>query len=179
MKSYFSSVVFLSFITLATAATSIVDDSYTSYQDLYDAVLTTLFPVTFVLLLNVSEKPGSIKNTLLPLLDDVLYNTVTWVIPLAVSFAYDDLGAVKIFSIVNMCLHITCALLALIKWKRIAVVGFCTGAADTKGFFCIFVFLVFFPVAIIPVFWIAYLVTNHMIGLINLYLLFCLVFCWV
>src|SRR6185312_14948064 len=98
---------------------SIVDESYTSYQDLYDAILNTFFPITFVVLLNVSEKPGSIKNKLLPLLDDILYNTVTWVIPLTVSFGYGDSLAVKIFSIVNMCLHVVCALVALIKWKQI------------------------------------------------------------
>src|SRR2546423_1632088 len=87
VNSLFRHIVFFSLISLAPA--SIVDDSYTSYQDLYDAIFTTLFPITFVVLLNVSGKPGSIKRTLLPLLDDVLYNTVTWVIPLTVSFAYN------------------------------------------------------------------------------------------
>ena len=55
----------------------------------------------------------------LPLLDDVLYNAVTWAIPLTVSFAYNDSKAVKIFSIVNMCLHITFALIALIRRKTV------------------------------------------------------------
>src|SRR6185295_3008761 len=117
MKSHFRSVVFFALIPLATA--SIVDDSYTSDQDLYDAILTTLFPITFVLLFNVSGKSGTMKKKLLPLLDDVLYNAVTWAIPLTVSFSYSDSKAVKIFSIVNMCLHITYALIALIKWKTI------------------------------------------------------------
>jgi len=84
VKSYFRSIVFFSLIPLATA--SIVDDSYTSYEDLYDAILTTLFPITFVLLFNVSGKSGTIKKKLLLLLDDVLYNAVTWAIPLTLSF---------------------------------------------------------------------------------------------
>src|SRR5437763_10239656 len=95
VNSLFCYLVFFALVPLATA--SIVDDSYTSYQDLYDAILTTLFPITFVVLLSVSGKPGSMKKKLLPLLDDVLYNTVTWVIPLTVSFAYNDSKAVRIF----------------------------------------------------------------------------------
>src|SRR4051812_2130929 len=59
MKTHFRSVVFFSLVPLATA--SIVDDSYTSYEDLYDAILNTFFPITFVLLLEVSKNPGSIK----------------------------------------------------------------------------------------------------------------------
>ena len=121
LNSLLRHIVFFSLISLARA--SIVDDSYSSHQDLYDAILNTLFPITFVVLLKVSEKRGggdndarsdkdvrsdndaqsfSTKNILLPLLDDVLYNTVTWIIPLTVSFAYNDSLAVKIFSIVNM-----------------------------------------------------------------------------
>ena len=100
------------------------------------------------------------KKKLLPLLDDVLYNAVTWAIPLTVSFAYNDSKAVKIFSIVNMCLHITCALIALIKWQTIG-----DGYDIYIG---IFFFLVFFPVFVIPIFWITYLVTNHMVVSINL-----------
>src|SRR6185436_5993208 len=90
----------------------------------------------------VSEKPRSIKHTLLPLLDDVLYNTVTWVIPLTVSFAYNDSLAVKIFSIVNMCLHIICALTALIRWQTIGVVDGDNGIWGGG----IIIFLFFFPV---------------------------------
>ena len=120
MKSHFRSVVFFTLVPLATA--SIVDDSYSSYQDLYDAILTTLFPITFVLLFNVDRKSGTIKKKLLPLLDDVLYNAVTWAIPLTVSFAYNDSKAVKIFLILNMCLHITCALIALIRCRQLVMV---------------------------------------------------------
>src|SRR5436190_15167283 len=107
IKSHFRSVVFFSLVPLATA--SIVDDSYTSYQDLYDAILTTLFPITFVLLFYVKPESGTIKKKLLPLLDDVLYNTIIWVIPLTVSVCY-DLQAVSLFSIANMGLHVVCAL---------------------------------------------------------------------
>ena len=191
-------IMFFSLISLARA--SIVDDSYSSHQDLYDAILNTLFPITFVVLLKVSEKRGggdsgvqsdknirsdndaqnnnaaqnnntaqsnnaaksfSMKDILLPLLDDVLYNVVTWVIPLTVSFAYNNSLALKIFSIVNMCLHITCALIALIKWKQI-------GNLNGNTWLGIFFFLIFFPVLVIPIFWITYLVTNHMVASINL-----------
>ena len=101
MKSHFRSVVFFSLVPLATA--SIVDDSYTSYEDLYDAILNTFFPITFVLLINVDRNSGTIKKKLLPLLDDVLYNAVTWAIPLTASFAYNDFKAVK--NIFN-CKHV-------------------------------------------------------------------------
>ncbi|CAG8825497.1 25694_t:CDS:1, partial [Racocetra persica] len=65
-------------------------ESYSSKQDLYDGLLNTLFPITFVILLNVRNKERSIKNYLLPLLDDILYSMVTWAIPLIVSFTYED-----------------------------------------------------------------------------------------
>src|SRR5204863_8248015 len=84
----------------------------------------------------------------------------TWAIPLTASFAYNNFKAVKIFSIVNMCLHITCALFALIKWQTIG-----DGYDIYIG---IFFFLVFFPVFVIPIFWITYLVTNHVVVSINL-----------
>ncbi|CAG8492193.1 23121_t:CDS:2 [Gigaspora rosea] len=117
----FRKITFFSFFQLAAA--SIVDESYLSNQDLYDAILNTLFPITFVLLLKVKEKPKSIRNKLLPLLDDILYNIVTWGIPLIVSFAYEDSLDIKIFSIVNMCLHVFCAVFAIIKHKRIEHIG--------------------------------------------------------
>src|SRR6185312_4117184 len=70
--------------------------------------------------------------------------------------------AVKIFSIVNMCLHITCALAALIKHKTIG------DANDDDGIWAyIGIFLTLFPVLVIPIFWITYLVTNHMTVSIN------------
>jgi len=83
-----------------------------------------------------------------------------------VSFAYNDSLAVKIFSIVNMCLHITCAFIALIKWKRI---GNVIGVDDDNGIWMsTIIFLILFPVFVIPIFWITYLVTNHMVASTNL-----------
>src|SRR6266498_2252078 len=114
-------IAFFSLFPLASASVaSFVDKNYESQkEDLYDALLNTFFPIFFVILLNVSGDPGSIKNVVLPLLDDVLYNTITWVIPLTVSFSYDDLMSIKIFSIVNMCLHLIFAVAAIIRWKRV------------------------------------------------------------
>ncbi|RGB34461.1 hypothetical protein C1646_760534 [Rhizophagus diaphanus] len=113
-------IMFFSLFPLASASiASFVDTSYVSHADLYDAILNTLFPIFFVVFLNAPGKDRSIKNIVLPLLDDVLYNIFTWVIPLVVSFAYDDLKSIKIFSIVIMCLPVICAVLAIIKRKRI------------------------------------------------------------
>src|SRR6266496_4844151 len=118
-------IAFFSLFPLVSASvTSFINENYESYEDLYDALFNTFFLIFFVILLNVSGDPGSIKNVALPLLDDVLYNTITWVIPLTVSFSYDDLMSIKIFSIVNMCLHLICALVAIIKWERnVTVMG--------------------------------------------------------
>src|SRR6185436_6885087 len=90
------------------------------------------------------------------------YSYLGYSINSTVSFAYNDSKAVKIFSIVNMCLHITCALIALIKWKQI---GDVIGDYMRLG---ICLFLILFPVFVIPIFWITYLVTNHVIVSINL-----------
>src|SRR6266513_3020555 len=108
-------ISFFSLILPLASSASIVDETYTSsHQDVYDVILITLFPTFFVFLTNVSGKDGEYRKILLPLLDDLLYNTVTWVIPLTVSFAYDDFPAIKIFSLVNMGLHVLCATFALI-----------------------------------------------------------------
>src|SRR5437763_11291936 len=84
---------------------------------------TNFFLYFFIFLTNISGDSGNIKKVLLPLLDDLLYNTVTWVIPLTVSFAYDDFPAIKIFSLVNMSLHVLCAAIALILHRKIGDVG--------------------------------------------------------
>src|SRR2546429_3649808 len=106
MKIIFFSLIILPFVL----SVPIVDESYTlnhqNYQDVYDATLNAVFPVFFVFLTNVSGKEGKFRKILLPLLDDLLYNIVTWAIPLRVSFAYDDLLAIRIFSLVNMGLHV-------------------------------------------------------------------------
>src|SRR5688572_14488088 len=111
--SLFKFILFLSLLPLANAF--IIDEEYESEQDVYDAIINTFFPVFFVILFGVSGKTGPIKNVMLPLLDDLLYNTVTWVIPLVVSLAYNDLPSINIFSLVNMGLHVTCAVAAIIK----------------------------------------------------------------
>ncbi|GES94075.1 hypothetical protein GLOIN_2v1667018 [Rhizophagus clarus] len=108
--AFFSLIPFVS-----SSITPFVDESYNSHEDLYDAILNTFFPIFFVILFNVSGETGPIKKVFLPLLDDLLYNMVTWVIPLIVSFAYDDLLGIKIFSLVNMVLHVTCAIVAIIN----------------------------------------------------------------
>ena len=101
-------------------------------------------------LTNISGSTGKIRK-ILPVLDDLLYNTVTWVILLTVSFAYDDFPAIKIFSLVNMGLHVFCAAIALIGNKKIG---------DDDGLLYIPVtFLLLFPVIVIPVFWIIYITT--------------------
>ncbi|GES73291.1 hypothetical protein GLOIN_2v1667018 [Rhizophagus clarus] len=118
-------IVFFSFFPFTSASiASFVDKTYESQEDLYDAILNTFFPIFFVILLNVSGKQGSIKNKVLPILDDVLYNMITWMIPLIVSFAYDDLMSIKIFSIINMCLHVICAVLVIINWEKISEIDY-------------------------------------------------------
>src|SRR6266496_4276126 len=154
-------IAFFSLFPLVSASVaSFVDKNYESQkEDLYDALLNTFFPIYFVILLNVSGEPGSIKNVLLPLLDDVLYNTITWIIPLIVSFSYDDLMGIKIFSIVNMCLHLICAVIAIISWKRVAVVM-------SNSYFIhnlVLLFLIFFPVVVIPIFWMIIITIRHAI----------------
>ena len=54
LNSLLRHIVFFSLSSLGRA--SIVDDSYSSHQDLYDAILNTLFQISFVVLLKVSEK---------------------------------------------------------------------------------------------------------------------------
>ena len=97
-KIIFFSLIILPFVSSA----QIVDESYTlnnqNRQDVYDAIINALFPIFFVFLTNVSGSSGKFRKILLPLLDDLLYNTVTWVIPLTISFVYDDFLAIKIFS---------------------------------------------------------------------------------
>ncbi|GES92323.1 hypothetical protein GLOIN_2v1667018 [Rhizophagus clarus] len=159
--------VFFSFFPFVSASIApYVDKSYDSHEDLYDALLNTFFPIFFVILLNVSGKPGSIKNVLLPLLDDVLYNIVTWVIPLVVSFSYDDLMSIKIFSTVNMYLHVFCAIYAIIKWERVTKDN--SNNLNNHYQDLIFFFLIFFPVIVIPVFWIIIIITEHVFDLISI-----------
>src|SRR6266511_4119833 len=167
MNFIFRKIVFFSLIILPFASSApIVDESYTlnnqNRQDVYDAVINALFPIFFVFLTNVSGSSGKFRKILLPLLDDLLYNTVTWVIPLTVSFAYDDFLTIKIFSVVNMILHVLCAAIALIKHKKIDdIVDDYGGIISGDGYIygILFRFLTLFPVIVIPIFWIIYITT--------------------
>ncbi|CAB4433827.1 unnamed protein product [Rhizophagus irregularis] len=179
----FWKIIFFSLVPFASA--SIVDESYSSHQDVYDALLNALFPVFFVVLFDISKKKIEqsttvetavaknetqdttqddtkkswfTKHNLLPLLDDILYNTVIWVIPLTVSFAYNDLSSIKIFSITNACLHVFCALSVLIKSKKISDSHEGGNVSGVSGY--VTVFLIFFPVIVIPVFWVVYITKN-------------------
>src|SRR6266511_4818910 len=165
MNFIFRKIVFFSLIILPFASSApIVDESYTlnnqNRQDVYDAVINALFPIFFVFLTNVSGSSGKFRKILLPLLDDLLYNTVTWAIPLTVSFAYDDFLAIKIFSLVNMGLHVLCAAYALIINKKIGDVYDDILTDDGHLLYHIPLgFLIGFPVIVIPVFWIIYITT--------------------
>ncbi|CAB4384112.1 unnamed protein product [Rhizophagus irregularis] len=155
--------VFFSFFPLASASVaSFVDINYKPNTDLYDAILNTFFPIFFVVLLNASGKSGSIKNVILPILDDVLYNMTTWMIPLIVSFAYDDLMSIKIFSIINMCIHVFFAVCAIIKWEKVVDNG------ESIIFFFVFFFLIFVPVLFIPIFWIIIITHKHTLDSISI-----------
>src|SRR6266487_4400367 len=95
-----------------TPLASFVDTNYSPQKDFYDALINMLFPIFFVILLNVTAvKPRSIKNVVF----DLLCNIITWIIPLTVSLSYDDLLGIMIFSIVIICLHIICAVTVIIK----------------------------------------------------------------
>ncbi|RGB39614.1 hypothetical protein C1646_754246 [Rhizophagus diaphanus] len=143
-------IVFFSLIQFAsTKDAPFVDEKYDPRHDLYDSILNVIFPIFFVILLNVSGKPGSIKNVALPLLDDILHNVITWVIPLIISFVYDrKMMGIMVYSTLNMCLHVICALAAILFWKR--AVDF----EKYKIFSTITLFLIFFSTIITPVFWI-------------------------
>jgi hypothetical protein len=156
-------IAFFSLFPLVSGSVaSSVDKNYDSQYDLYNTIFNTLFPMFFVILLNVSGKSGSIKNVALPLLDDLLYNMITWMIPLIVSFTYDVLISIKIFSIISMCLHLICAVFAIIKWERVAV------RVDYFEFGLVFLSLVFVPVIAIPTFWIVIITTSHVFNSISI-----------
>ena len=142
-------ILFFSIIPFATA--SVVDKDYLSYQDVYDGLLNALFPIFFVILFRIDNSSTS-KKKLLPILDDILYNVVTWLIPLAVTFSYDDMMGVKIFALVNMGLHVFYAAVGIIKHRTIRE----TRELDMYHYFVNCLFLTFFPVMVIPIFWIVY-----------------------
>src|SRR5437763_17034958 len=155
MSFVFRKIFLFSLIpSLASSTSPIVDKSYISnHQDVYDAIVNTLIPILLVIFLNriYGGDSGNIKKILLPVLDDLLYNTVTWVIPLTVSFAYNDFPAIKIFSLVNMGLNVFFAAIALMANKKIGNVDYDNNNKDdiSSGLLAItFFFLVLFPVIV-------------------------------
>src|SRR4051812_16205495 len=86
----------------------LIDLYYASLQDVFDAFLNTLFPILFPILFNMA-KTGPIKRIILPVLDDILYNIVAWIIPLTVFLIYDR------FHIFVIILYLICGLLHLIN----------------------------------------------------------------
>ncbi|CAG8524907.1 1477_t:CDS:2 [Dentiscutata heterogama] len=74
------------------------------------------FYYTFMLELehiNNQNDNMTLKEILLPFFDEFIFNIVTWGIPLFISFVYDDLLAIKIFSIINMSLYVICFCFAI------------------------------------------------------------------
>jgi len=120
-------------------------------------------------LTNISGSTGKIRK-ILPVLDDLLYNTVTWVIPLTVSFAYNDFLAIKIFSLVNMSLHVLCAVYALILHRKISDCVDDKGHStdDGRSLQIPLYFLLLFPVIVIPIFWIIYITITHVFDSISI-----------
>lgn len=165
-KHNFSNFIISFFSIIPSAKASIVDKVYVPYQDVYDGTLNVLFPIFFVILFSFKNSPStSMKKNLLPILDDILYNIVTWLIPLIVSVSYDDLLIIKIFAFVNMFLHVICAIIAISLHKTIKQMN-----TELKLQYLsqmIRSFLIFFPVIVIPIFWTIYITIQHNFDLIN------------
>ncbi|RHZ77711.1 hypothetical protein Glove_174g44 [Diversispora epigaea] len=119
-SSIFLNFLFVLFLLVPLTKAYIVDESYTPYQDVFDALLNTFFPITFIVLFNVS-KTGPIKRMLLPLFDDILYNTIAWVFPLIAFLSYDFY--IYLFPILYLSIvagfHIFHSVLAIKKRERI------------------------------------------------------------
>jgi hypothetical protein len=140
---FFSLISFVSASTIASFVGKLHEDSYDD-----DAFHNAIFPTSLifcVILLNFSRKSRLIENVVLPLLYDVLYNAITWMIPLVVSFSFDELLSIKIFSIVNMCLHINCAIITIIDRTK--------SVECSHNYYTLITFFLFFPVIVIPILW--------------------------
>src|ERR1044072_1595810 len=79
-------IFFFSIIPFSNASI-VVDEDYKSFQDVYDGILNALFPILFVILFQIKNS-STVKTDLLPILDDLLFNSVTWLIPLIVTSFY-------------------------------------------------------------------------------------------
>ncbi|CAG8520539.1 1255_t:CDS:2 [Diversispora eburnea] len=141
------------FLLVPLTKASIVDDSYKSYEDVFDAILNTLFPITFIILFNVSET-GPIKRVLLPLLDDILYNTIAWVFPLTASLSYLDIYLISYLSPVA-CFHICHSICAIIKNVRVDDLH--NSGTGTQIFNRISFALITSPAILIPEIWIVFI----------------------
>ncbi|GET57210.1 hypothetical protein GLOIN_2v1701939 [Rhizophagus irregularis DAOM 181602=DAOM 197198] len=143
-------ITFFSLIPFVSASTvgPFVDKDYKLHEDYSynDDALNTILPIfIFVIFLNFSGNSKSVKNVILPLLDDVLYNIITWMIPLIVSFSYDNLLSIKIFSIVNMCLHVNCLIIAIIDRKKTV--------ESNHNYYTLITFFLFFPIVVFLIIW--------------------------
>ncbi|CAG8833191.1 39624_t:CDS:1 [Gigaspora margarita] len=134
-----------------------IDNTYNqSLQDTFDSILNNLMPVLFILLLSISQDENSSwKTNFLPIFDDFLYNTITWVIPLIVSIIYNLHGEL-IFAICNAIPHIICVVISYCKSKRLNVSN--TDKHDEIGtndpaFLFGEIFISFAPILVIPIFW--------------------------
>ncbi|POG61719.1 hypothetical protein GLOIN_2v1701939 [Rhizophagus irregularis DAOM 181602=DAOM 197198] len=66
-------------------------------------------------------------------------------IPLIVSFSYDNLLSIKIFSIVNMCLHVNCLIIAIIDRKKTV--------ESNHNYYTLITFFLFFPIVVFLIIW--------------------------
>ncbi|CAG8751742.1 40115_t:CDS:1 [Gigaspora margarita] len=134
-----------------------IDDTYKkSSQDTFGNIINNLMPVIFILLLSISQDENSSwKTNFLPIFDDFLYNTITWIIPLTVSIIHKLHGEL-IFAICNAIPHIICVGISYCKNKRLNVSN--TDKHDEIGtndpaFLFGEIFIGFVPILVIPIFW--------------------------
>ncbi len=148
-------IIFFSIIPFTTASVVDVDKDYKSYQDVYDGLLNALFPIFFVILFQIKNS-STTRKQLLPILDDILYNFVTWSIPLIVSSFYNELFAIRMFAYANMGLHLPCAAIGIASRRTIKEVeGLPKGTRKYYIFTVVFLFC--YTLIAIPIFWVIYL----------------------
>ena len=152
-------IFFFSIIPFASAGIFDIDKGYESTETVIDQGLYIILPIFYYFLASV--KPQD-RKILLPILDDILYNAVTWLIPLIVSLVYDDLLFIKVFSFVNMFAHLICAGFSYyhIIFRDKATIKDVEGGKGVKSVLVPF-FIIFFPIMVIPEFWIYYIYKNY------------------
>ncbi|CAG8745378.1 22831_t:CDS:1 [Dentiscutata erythropus] len=141
-----------------------VDLNYDSHQDTLVGVFSTLMPLVFLLLFTISQDENSSwKTNFLPILDDLLYNIITWVIPLIISIIYDSRNK-RIFAICNAIPHILCIIISYCKNKKLNVNSTNKHSeidADDYPFLIGEIFIAFIPITVIPTFWLIHLSRNE------------------